>query len=985
MLASSQEPRRLAPLHGPRSPTMAKPRPRRVTCLLPRGCKPRRPLTTRQLAKALPQQPLSQRRPLRALGTAASGIVAEAAPTTMAAPSILAAPAAVVAATVGFAPGTQEAAAQAVVAAAVAAVSAKTRPDSAPGDAAARAAWDKVDALLKQSAEGQLEAPKGTLDAESIDFLNECDEAVQRVCDGLMKVEKGEPSDAKLVDAVYRDVHSIKGGAQLFNMPNLASVTHALENVLDYIRRQKRPFEAREVDPILNLMTTVAQWVTNMREGAKAVAPAAVGSAKPKASSVPADNTAGVPRNAAVGTAAEAKAASEGADSSVRVPVALLDKLMASMGEMVLVRNQVLQFANRSDDFEFLRMSQRLDIVTSEIQGEVMKTRMQPIGVVLTKFQRIVRDLSNSLNKRIDLILAGTETELDKTLLEAVKDPLMHIVRNSCDHGLEPVEERRAAGKTDAGKILIKSFQEGGQVVIEVSDDGRGLNREKLLKKAVEKGLVTADRGFAMSNRDVYYLIFAAGFSTAAEVTNVSGRGVGMDVVKSNIEKIGGLVELESRLNLGMTIRLKIPLTLAILPAMIIRSDNELYAIPQVKVVELVRIEPSDGAAERIDMLQGKPIYRLRGTLLPLLSIKEILGLPYEDPKQLLAQALPLNIVVVRAEKQMFGIIVDEVQEKADIVIKPLSSFLKSVSAYGGATVLGDGAIALILDIAGVAQLHNLGLGENSYAESSEELERARRARLEAQEFLLFRVAERNERHAIPMSLVHRLEERNEADIEHSGNQNVVRYRDGVLPILSLGKRLGYDATEGNDGGIFRLVVVKKSNRLFGFRVSEILDVLATLDQMDEAPTDSPLLLGNLVTKDGVVVVVDVLRVIEEYVKTLAAPPAQLDFSEKDGRIRLLFAEDTTFFRKHVKSVLEKAGFRIDLAINGVEAVDMLKRGTRGDVQGSVVGYRDAGDGRAHTRAHAAGDAGHRNHSSGGAHHALFARKYRRGQGRRLQ
>jgi two-component system chemotaxis sensor kinase CheA len=389
--------------------------------------------------------------------------------------------------------------------------------------------------------------------------------------------------------------------------------------------------------------------------------------------------------------------------SSIRVPVSLLDNLMNLMGEMVLVRNQVLQFSSRSEDLEFLNLSQRLNVVTSEIQGEMMKTRMQPIGNVLSKFHRVVRDLSMELGKSITLTLTGSETELDKSLLETIKDPLTHIVRNSCDHGVESIEQRRATGIAETGSIVINSYHEGGQVVIEIADDGKGLNRATLLKKGVEKGLVTDLQSRQMSDAEVYKLIFAPGFSTAAKVTNVSGRGVGMDVVRTNVEKIGGTIDLSSREGQGTTIRLKIPLTLAIVPALLVRGERGSFAIPQVKLVELVCVERN--SENKIEKLQGAPVLRLRGQLLPLVDLNTVLDSSGSVSELNLSERSMTNIAVLNAGAFSFGLIIDEIQDSADIVVKPMSGILKSLQIYSGATILGDGSVALIIDVQGLARL----------------------------------------------------------------------------------------------------------------------------------------------------------------------------------------------------------------------------------------------------------------------------------------
>jgi two-component system chemotaxis sensor kinase CheA len=786
-------------------------------------------------------------------------------------------------------------------------------------------------------------------DPDAQDFLAESDDALQRVSATLLKVEKGVEVGAEWIDTVYRDVHTVKGGAQLFGIKGLAEAADVLETALEPVRQEHLSLQPAEVDALIEATGCMSNLVAVLRghgPAANAAERAALPTAAPPpapmvtasppapspvAAPAPSPTAAAVPTS--VAAAHPAASPEVAAETSVRVPVSLLDRMMASMGEMVLVRNQVLQFASKSDDFEFLRLSQRLDIVTSEIQGEVMKTRMQPVANVLDKFQRIVRDLSHSLGKRIDLVLLGTSTELDKTLLEAVKDPLMHIVRNSCDHGIETPEQRRLIGKSPVGKVTVRSYQEGGQVVIEVNDDGRGLNRDALLRKAVEKNLVTPERAFSMDDREVFQLIFAPGFSTADQVTNISGRGVGMDVVKSNIERIGGVVDLESQLHHGMTLRLKIPLTLAILPAMILRLDEERYAIAQVKVVELLRIEANGANPARVDVLQGQPFYRMRGTLLPLLSLKAILGMPHMAPHEQLAAGEAITIVVVRHDTYMFGITVDEVQDKADIVLKPLSNFLKAVTSYGGATVLGDGSIALILDIGGIASRHALAPELLAQVTESEEPQYADESS-EAQELLLFCLNGRKERYAVPLTLVHRLEELPTALIETSGDQRLMRYRGGLLPILSLGQLLGLHTPAAVEaalqGETVKLLVVKKHDTLYGFIVDEILDVWVTDARMEDRAADRVTILGNMMTPEGLVVVVDILRVVDEGLRLLHLVGQEQVLPEKvdrthSGPIRILFAEDTIYFRKHVRGVLERAGFTVDVSPNGQEALSRLQ------------------------------------------------------------
>lgn len=825
------------------------------------------------------------------------------------------------------------------------------------------------------------------IDSVIAEYLAECDEILQRVANSLRLVEKNEWT-ADTVDSIYRDIHTLKGSAQLFGYLCIGDIGHAMETSLDPVRREKRAPSALHLEALFRGLDAVERAAAAIRRGedpqagpeqnsliaslVAAISPAdkisaelslgresaplgpelkarthidspvqKVAASRPlpaAATAAPAHQTPtpSVPAPVAAASApaatphpaasfsnapsGENKTGDGESNSSIRVPVSVLDKLMLLMGEMVLVRNQVLQYANRTDDLEFLNLSQRLDVVTSELQGEVMKTRMQPIGNVLSKFHRVVRDLSRDLGKKIDLQLSGMETELDKTLLEAVKDPIMHIVRNSCDHGLETPDVRSAAGKPETGSIHVRSFHEGGQVIVEISDDGRGLNREKLTAKALEKGLITPERAASLSEREAYNLIFAPGFSTAAQVTNVSGRGVGMDVVKSNIEGIGGMVDLSSRLGNGTTTRLKIPLTLAIVPAMIVRCREERFAIPQVKLVELVRVEKNVGE-NQIELLHGKPIYRLRGSLLPLLTLEEVLGMPANSAGPEIAEVS--NIVVLNAEGKLFGLIVDEVQDTAEVVVKPLTSFLKSLSIYSGATVLGDGSVALILDVMGIAQTQGL-LTEASKAAGAESASTGPRG-AELQEFLLFRLHTPT-KHAIPLNLVHRLEEISRDSVELSGGQRVVRYRNSLLPILALNDLLHYGVSGTTaEREMMSLIVLHKAGRFFGIEVDEILDVLNTAENMDEGVCDRPGLLGNILTSEEVITVVDALAILDEFTKKHApAGRSEAPASLRQQELKVLFVEDTAFFRKHVTTVLQRAGFRVTQAFDGKQALEVL-------------------------------------------------------------
>jgi two-component system, chemotaxis family, sensor kinase CheA len=632
--------------------------------------------------------------------------------------------------------------------------------------------------------------------------------------------------------------------------------------------------------------------------------------------------------------------------STIRIQVSLLDNLMNLVGELVLVRNQVLQFNDRNADQDFQKLSQRLNIVTSELQNDVMKTRMQPVGTILTKFHRVVRDMSRELGKKIELKLEGVETELDKTLVEAVKDPLTHLVRNSVDHGLEKPEDRKKSGKGEVGTVLIRSYHEGGQVIIEIRDDGRGLSRDKIGKKAVEKGMMTEEQLAKMPERDVQALIFAPGFSTADKVSNISGRGVGMDVVKTNIERIGGSIDLHSVVNSGTTIRLKIPLTLAIIPALVIKVEGTRFAIAQVKVVELVRIERDKKGSGRIELLQGRPVYRLRGQLLPLVDLCATLKIKTDAPEELVQKPIN-NIVVLHSESGMFGLIVDEIVDNADIVVKPLSQLLKNLSAYSGATIMGDGAVVLILDVPGLSTAADLsGVGDEARG-ASRDLS-AERATANSAEYLFVDLGVPG-RYAIPLCLVNRLEEFEPKMVEVAGAQRVVRYRDALLPLIQIAKHLALPGSENSvvttDERI-SIVVMSKLNRLFGLEVRNIVDIVQIDTNIDGDLSDRPGILGSVIHGREVIVVLDAHKIVDDAVRKIGGGTAlpQTAFrlrevktvvsasakSESDartirGKLKILLAEDTVFFRRHVKAFLEASGYVVVAVVNGEEAYKVLE------------------------------------------------------------
>ncbi|MDX6245790.1 MAG: two-component system, chemotaxis family, sensor kinase CheA [Frankiales bacterium] len=547
------------------------------------------------------------------------------------------------------------------------------------------------------------------------------------------------------------------------------------------------------------------------------------------------------------------------ADSSVRVDVEVLDNLMRLVGEMVLTRNQIAAKVLANSDVSVTRNWQRLNVISSDLQLGVMKARMQPIESVWSKLPRIVRDLSVFVGKHVRLEMFGADTELDRSVIEAIKDPLTHLVRNALDHGIESPEVRVALGKPAEGRLTLRAYHDGGQVNLEISDDGAGIDSTEIGAKAVERGLIKVDQLAAMSERDIINLIFLAGFSTAEAVTNISGRGVGMDVVKSNMERIAGSVEIMSEPGSGTTFRIKIPLTLAIVSAIVVACADSRLAIPQASLLEIVRLE-GDERVNRIERISGAPVFRLRDNLLPLVSVREALGYP---PAELDDRSW--FIAVLGNKDRQYGLLVDQVVDTEEIVVRPLSAHLKAIQEFSGVTMLADGRLAMIIDVWGLAAASNVSLtsgGRNAMRGDDQEEEEAGRS------LLVVRLGE-GRRLAIPMDQVTRLEEIPLAKLEKVGEREALQYRDGILPIARLDAVLTGvpHARELNE--TLQVVVYTEGGRSVGLVVEEILDIAVQGDGgvMIETDIDGPGVTGTTVVQERVMEMLDVRQAI------LAADP----------------------------------------------------------------------------------------------------------------
>ncbi|WP_321476868.1 chemotaxis protein CheW [uncultured Paludibaculum sp.] len=784
------------------------------------------------------------------------------------------------------------------------------------------------------------------------EFLIESNENLARLDNEIVELER-RPKDIELLGSIFRTFHTIKGTCGFLEYSRLESVTHAAENLLSKLRAGELDADGKIISLILEVIDAVRSILslieTTGTEGevtydelsdrlkkaalAPEIAPEVAPSPAPVAAATPppavraeaptpvaVDPTPSQPDSAPeaaepVSAAAEsAEHYSSVSDSAIRVDVVLLDKLMNLVGELVLARNQVLQYNTQIDDASLNSTSQRLNLITTELQEGVMKTRMQPIGVVWNKLPRVVRDIAYALGKQIRLEMDGTSTELDKTIIEAIKDPLTHLVRNCCDHGVEHPTVRVAAGKKPAGTIFLRAYHEGGHVNIEISDDGAGIDLSRLKQKALERGILRPEQVEQVSDREAMNLIFHPGFSTAEQVTKVSGRGVGMDVVRSNIEKIGGLVDVSSRVGLGTTVRLKIPLTLAIIPGLVVTSGGERFVIPQVNLLELIRLEGEAGG-KQIERIHGTRVYRRREQLLPIAYLNEVLQLPTPADQE------AVNIVVLQAEDRQFGLVVDGISDTQEIVVKPLSKQLKGLTAYAGATIMGDGRVVLILDVVGIGQRSGVltGTAEQNRGESRQ---KQSAAESQLKRLVLFSAGSLD-RLAVPLALVARLEEFHASSLENAGGHKVIQYRDTILPLVSLASILEPERMDDSySRDPVQAIVFSDRDRSVGIVVDQILDIVEDPASIQHRGGRRGL-LGSATVGGKVTDFLDLHAVLQA---------ARIDWFEEsqpvDSAATVLLADGSAFSRSILRSDLETAGYQVVEAGTEQEVLRTLEQRT---------------------------------------------------------
>ncbi len=773
------------------------------------------------------------------------------------------------------------------------------------------------------------------------EFLTETNESLNLVDAELVRFEQ-EPNNGAILGNIFRLVHTIKGTCGFLGLPRLETLTHAAESLMGKFR-DGMPVTADAVTLILSTIDRIKsildaiekneqepaggdadliEQLGRMARGEVAAAPPppppapiAIEELEPppaheKTEQAPAEKPEKV---AAERTEEDRSGGDRLANHSIRVNVDTLDHLMTTVSELVLTRNQLLEIVRRHEESDFKVPLQRLSNVTAELQEGVMKTRMQPIGNAWQKLPRVVRDLCTELGKDIELAMRGADTELDRQVLDLVKDPLTHLVRNCADHGIELPAERIAAGKPAKGIIRLSAWHEGGHIIIEISDNGRGLNIAGIKAKVFEKGLATEAQLAAKSEAEICNYIFAPGFSTAAKVTSISGRGVGMDVVRSNIEQIGGTVDLKSAAGAGTTFSIKIPLTLAIVSALIVESAGERFAIPQLAVLELVRA--GNNGEHRIERIKDAPVLRLRNKLLPLVPLKDVLRLGECDN----ANGF---VVVTQVGSQVFGVVVDGVFHTEEIVIKPMSSKLRHIPVFSGTTILGDGSVIMIIDPNGVAQALGRAALAAARAENSALESREEDSDEDTVSLLVFRAGSQQAK-AVPLSLVTRLEEIDCRKIEISDGRHLVQYRDQLMPLLRID-----DETQLKKEGAQPILVFSDHGRSMGLVADEIIDIVE--EKLDIAvASDRPGLLGYAVIKGATTEIIDVghflPQAFEDWFRRRDQP------GQRHARTVLL-VDDSPFFRELLSPLIKAAGYRVVTAASAADALATLKSDTRFDL-----------------------------------------------------
>lgn len=783
-----------------------------------------------------------------------------------------------------------------------------------------------------------------------VEFLTETNESLGELDTDLIKLEQN-PNDKDLISKIFRLMHTIKGTCGFLGLPRLETVAHRAENVMGRFRDGDLEVTAAYVSLILESLDRVRFILSHIEahgtepEGSDAeliekldavyegrdtpaAAPAAPtpgpveAEAYPQETSVeeviPVEESRSTP---AAATPSAAPTADKGdkesgesavANQSLRVNMGVLENLMTMVSELVLTRNQLLQIARSEKDSGFATPLQRLNHVVSDLQEGVMKTRMQPIGNAWAKLPRIIRDLSIELGKKIDLVMEGQDTELDRQVLDMIKDPLTHMVRNSGDHGVETPAERIKVGKPETGKIHLRAYHEGGHIIIEIADDGKGLPTDKIRKKIVANGLVSEEDAAKLSPQQIHQYIFHAGLSTAEKVTSVSGRGVGMDVVRTNIEKIGGSIEMKSTEGKGSTFYIKIPLTLAIVSSLIVEAAGERFAIPQLAVRELVLV--SQKSEHRIETIKNTPVFRLREKLLPLVSLEDLLKLGAVDDRSMEERFEHKYIIVTQVGNYSFGLIVDQVFDTEEIVVKPVAKILKNIDLFSGNTILGDGSVIMILDPGGIAKV----TGESSLSDAQDTAEDRKKLSTEGKTSLLLFTAGAGSPKAVPLSLISRLENIDISTIETTDGQMLVQYRGSLMPVIPFSNDIRMDGETAKP-----LLVFADRGKSVGIIVDEIVDIREEIIEV-QLQGKRQGVFGSAIISGKATEIVDVVYFLNsvhgDWFKNHGDEPFMVSERQKQGGVslskRILLVDDSPFFRNMLTPLLSAAGYEV-IAVDG--------------------------------------------------------------------
>ncbi|TAJ28507.1 chemotaxis protein CheW [Bosea sp. (in: a-proteobacteria)] len=780
------------------------------------------------------------------------------------------------------------------------------------------------------------------------EFLTETGENLDTVDRELVHFEQ-EPNNRDILRNIFRLVHTVKGTCGFIGLPRLEALTHAAESVIGQFRdgATVRPMAVtailETIDRVKDILAELAEKGQEPQgndatliaelQALASIAKSELEKAQPEASEPASDATVdpvaaylarhghAAPAIAApedivfqhapdpergpdgrIETVSKTEAAARGGPATLRVPVDTIEHLMTMVSELVLTRNQLLEVSRQKEDPGLKAPLQRLSLITAELQDGVMKTRMQPIGNAWSRLPRIVRDLSAELGKGIELVTEGADTELDRQILDLIKDPLIHMVRNCADHAIEMPEERRAAGKPGHGTIRVSAYHEGGSVTISVTDDGRGLDIDRIRRRAVARGLVSEVEAERLSDAQISRFIFQPGFTTAEQVTAVSGRGVGMDVVKANVDAISGQIEIASRPGLGTTFTIKIPLTLAIISALIVVIGEERYAIPQTGVRELVRVKGHD--ENRIEQINGAPVLRLRGRLLPIVVMGDLLGTEHHTE----AEGF---IVVTQIGERQFGILVDSVFHTEEIVVKPMASRLRKLPLFSGNTILGDGAVVLIVDPNGVASM--MGVPDEAGTIEREPSASSPAAVADRTTMLVFRTGG-DRVQALPLSLVTRLEEVEASSFQHGAGRTLLHYRNRLVPVLPLGR------TELRTEGLQPLIIVSNGGRSAALAVDAIIDIVEEAFEPEMATGSERGVIGSAMIRNRATDIVDLAHYLPLH------EPGWLGSGRTDlesGHILLVEASD--FLREMLMPVLKASGRQVLAAADAATALHLAR------------------------------------------------------------